>query len=196
MKEMEFPKRAIRIGGASGGFTDRVAAIRRLASDASIDAIVGDWLSENVMTGYGAAKARRDREKPDFEALPLEERKNDACYASTFLQCFQPAIDELSRNKTKLVVNAGASDTKLLAEVCLDLIQKKDLDLRIAWVEGDDVTPEFKALVAEGNTFQNVTDSKTLAEWGFDPLCAQAYLGSLGIAEALRQGADIVICGR
>jgi hypothetical protein len=37
---------------------------------------------------------------------------------------------------------------------------------------------------------------KKLEEWGFDPICAQAYMGGLGIAEALRQGADIVICGR
>lgn len=51
--------RPICVGGASGGFTDRVAAITRLASDPKVDAVVGDWLPENVMTGYGAAKARK-----------------------------------------------------------------------------------------------------------------------------------------
>lgn len=45
-------RRPVRIGGASGGFTDRVAAIARLASDPEVDAVVGDWLSEewNVIT--------------------------------------------------------------------------------------------------------------------------------------------------
>lgn len=37
---------------------------------------------------------------------------------------------------------------------------------------------------------------KALAELGLEPICAQAYVGGLGIAKALRQGAQIVICGR
>lgn len=186
-------RRPIRIGGASGGFTDRVAAISRLAKDTRVDAIVGDWLSENVMTGYGAGKAQQDL---SIAALPLEERKRTAMYASTFLQCFEPAIPFLAENKTKLAVNAGASDTELLAKVVHDMVQKAGYSMKVAWVEGDDVTGAFEAMVADGHVFTSVTDGKTLSEWGHKPLCAQAYLGSLGIAEALRRGADIVICGR
>lgn len=37
---------------------------------------------------------------------------------------------------------------------------------------------------------------KALAELGLEPVCAQAYVGGLGIAEELRQGANIVICER
>ncbi|KPM41136.1 hypothetical protein AK830_g5383 [Neonectria ditissima] len=186
-------RRPIRIGGASGGFTDRVAAISRLAKDPRVDAIVGDWLSENVMTGYGAGKAQQDA---SVAALPLEERRKTAMYASTFLQCFQPAIPFLATNKTKLAVNAGASDTELLAKVVVDMVEKAGFSMKVAWVEGDDVTVPFKTMVGEGHVFRSVTDGKTLAEWRHKPLCAQAYLGSLGIAEAFRKGADIVICGR
>lgn len=192
-------KRPVRIGGASGGFTDRVAAIGRLARDPDVDAVVGDWLSENVMTGYGAGKARQKSaaEANNNKKLPLEERKKTAQYASTFLQCFEPAIHDLARNGTKLAVNAGASDTELLAEVVVDMIAKAGLDLKVAWVEGDDVTAAFLEMAAdEKNEIKSLTDGKTLAEWGHEPICAQAYLGSLGIAEALRRGADIVICGR
>jgi hypothetical protein len=189
-------RRPVCIGGASGGFTDRVAAISRLAKDVSVDAIVGDWLSENVMTGYGAGKAQKVAAGVQSASRPLAERKKTAQYASTFLQCFEPAIHDLARNKTKLAVNAGASDTELLAEVCQEMVQKAGYHLKVAWVEGDDVTDSFKKMAADGTTFKSLTDDKTLKEWGFDPICAQAYLGSLGIAEALRRGADIVICGR
>ncbi|KAF7544140.1 hypothetical protein G7Z17_g10187 [Cylindrodendrum hubeiense] len=186
-------RRPIRIGGASGGFTDRVAAISRLAKDPSVDAIVGDWLSENVMTGYGAGKAQQD---PSITTLSLEERRKTAMYAGTFLQCFEPAIPFLAENKTKLAVNAGASDTELLAKVVRDMVQKAGYSLKVAWVEGDDVTGPFERMVDDGHNFTSVTDGKTLSGWGHRPICAQAYLGSLGIAEALRRGADIVICGR
>ena len=35
-----------------------------------------------------------------------------------------------------------------------------------------------------------------LDAWEFDPIYAQCYLGSWGIVEAFRSGADIVVCGR
>lgn len=192
----ESNRRPVRIGGASGGFTDRVAAISRLASDPSVDAIVGDWLSENVMTGYGAGKALKIANGTSSTDTSLQERKKTAQYASTFVQCFEPAIHTLAKNGTKLAVNAGASDTELLAEVVNDMVKAAGLNLKVAWVEGDDVTEPFKMMVDQGEEFRSLTDGKSLKEWGFEPLCAQAYLGSLGIAEALRQGADIVICGR
>jgi hypothetical protein len=193
MVQVSDARRPIRIGGASGGFTDRVAAIKRLASDPDVDAVVGDWLSENVMTGYGAGKAMQEAGVLD---LPLDERKKTAMYASTFLQCFEPAISELARNRTKLAVNAGASDTQLLAEVVKDMVTKAGYNMKVAWVEGDDVTEPFKNMVADGHVFRSSSNGMTLSEWGHEPICAQAYLGSLGIAEALRRGADIVICGR
>ena len=195
-------QRPVRIAGASGGFTDRVSAIVRLAADPTVDAIVGDWLSENVMTGYGAGKERLRAAQggaATLDAQPFKQRRQHAPqYANTFMQCFSPAaVAELARNGAKLAVNAGASDTRLLAEVVREHVKAAGFpQLRVAWVEGDDVTDAFKKLSANGHEFKSTTDGKTLGEWGFEPLCAQAYLGSLGIAEALRAGADIVICGR
>lgn len=188
-------KRAVRVAGASGGFTDRARAITSLAKDPEIDAIVGDWLSENVMTGYGAGKVKA-LEVGIKKDLPLEERMKTAHYASTFLQCFIPAIPYLAKNGAKLAVNAGASDTELLAEICQKLVRDAGYDLKVAWVEGDDVTEQFKELRNGGEKFPSLVDGKSIDDWGFDPISAQCYLGSLGIAEALRQGADIVICGR
>ena len=37
---------------------------------------------------------------------------------------------------------------------------------------------------------------KRLSDWPYEPIYAQAYLGCWGIVEALKQGADIVLCGR
>jgi hypothetical protein len=188
-------RRPVRIAGASGGFTDRVRAIESLAQYPDIDAIVGDWLSENVMTGYGTGKVKALQARAG-KVLPLEERMKTAQYASTFLQCFEPSVAHLAKNGAKLVVNAGASDTELLAEFCKKMVNDAGFHLKVAWVEGDDVTEAFLSRAAQGDKFPSLIDGKNLEDWGFEPISAQCYLGSLGIAEALCQGADIVICGR
>ncbi|KAH8911392.1 DUF1446-domain-containing protein [Coniochaeta sp. PMI_546] len=189
-------KRPVRIAGCSGGFTDRARAITSLAGDPDVDAVIGDWLSEMTMTVHGSGKVRN--QPTSQKAQTLEEKMATAMYAETFLQCFEPAIENLARNGAKLAVNAGASDTELLAQVCAKMIADRGYGdrLKVAWVEGDDVTDQVNRLIGAGERFESLMHGKTLEEWGLEPVCAQAYLGGLGIAEALRRGADVVICGR
>ena len=54
------------------------------------------------------------------------------------------------------------------------------------------------ALYSSSSAFKlpRLAADKSVEEWGLDPVCAQCYLGGLGIAKALTEGADIVICGR
>lgn len=47
-----------------------------------------------------------------------------------------------------------------------------------------------------GSEFRNVYTGERLADWSFEPIYAQCYLGGLGIAAAFANGADIVLCGR
>jgi hypothetical protein len=147
------------------------------------------------MHGSGKIKNLKANEGSKTQ-LSLEQRQEKAMYAETFLQCFEPAIDNLVKNKCKLVVNAGASDTELLTEVCQKMVRDKGHNLKFAWIEGDDVTAQVNSLIAKGEKFESLMHGKVLEEWGMEPICAQAYMGGLGIAEALRRGADVVICGR
>lgn len=150
-----------------------------------------------TMHGSGKIKNQQKNGVGSKQELTLEERMKTAMYAETFLQCFEPAIENLAKNGCKLAVNAGASDTELLAKVCQKMVREAGYpDLKIAWIEGDDVTNQVNRLIKEGEQFESLMHGKKLEEWGMEPICAQAYLGGLGIAEALRQGADIIICGR
>ena len=54
-------RRPVRIGGASGGFSDRVFAITQLAKNPEVDVIMGDWLSEMTMTIHGAGKINNQK---------------------------------------------------------------------------------------------------------------------------------------
>lgn len=67
----------------------------------------------------------------------------------------------------------------------------------MAWVSGDEVLPAVQRSLAAGQSeFHNIYTGEKLADWSFEPIYAQCYLGGLGIAAALAEGADIVLCGR
>lgn len=192
---MTTPKRPVRVGGSSGGFSDRVQAISRLAANEDVDVIVGDWLSEMTMTIHGTGK-QRNNERFQGRQLTFDEQIQNAMFAENFLNCFEPAIDDIATKGIKLAVNAGASDTELLAKLVEQKIKDRGHSMKVAWVEGDDVTGAVKKLMDKGEEFRSLMHNKSIAEWGLEPIVAQCYLGGLGIAKAFEEGADIVICGR
>ncbi|KAI1259602.1 DUF1446-domain-containing protein [Xylariaceae sp. FL1019] len=188
-------RRPVRVAGASGGFSDRVRAIADLAKNEDVDVIVGDWLSEMTMTIHGTGKQRKKAELQG-RALTFEEQVEHAMFAENFMDCFEPAIEDLARRGVKLAVNAGASDTEILAKLVKQKCEAKGVNLKVAWVSGDDATDAVKDLLTKGEKFRSLMHDRSVEEWGLEPITAQCYLGGLGIARALTEGADIVICGR
>ncbi|OBT82418.1 hypothetical protein VE02_08388 [Pseudogymnoascus sp. 03VT05] len=185
---MYTPKRAIRIAGASGGFTDRQRAILDLAK-CDVDVIVGDWMSECTMSWHGAAKA-------NVVANSISNTDRQGLYDPSFMENVSPALPYLEKKRIKLAVNAGSSDTELLAKTVVQEVKKQGLNLKVAWVQGDEVLDVVNKLLKEGHKFENICFGGNLEDWGFDPVAAQCYLGGAGISEAFKNGADIVICGR
>lgn len=118
-------------------------------------------------------------------------------YEPTFLEALIPALPYIAKYRIKVAVNAGAADTKKLFEVVTKLVKEKGHDLSVAWISGDEVLPQLLDAQKRGESpFENICTGQKLGDWEFEPMYAQAYLGGLGIAKALEQGADIVICGR
>ena len=147
-----------------------------------IDVIMGDWMSEANMTSRAASKT-------DNESVPA--------YEPTFIESLDPALPHIAKYKIRVAVNAGASDTKLLHKVVTDMVKKKGLDLKVAYITGDEVLPAVQKAQKEGKSkFENICTGELLSDWKFEPIYAQAYLGGLGIAAAFARGADIVVCGR
>ncbi|KXL44419.1 hypothetical protein M433DRAFT_155056 [Acidomyces richmondensis BFW] len=185
---MPSTKRPVRIAGSSGGFTDRQRAILDLAK-CDVDVIVGDWMSECTMSWHGAAKSELTKKR-------VSEEERPGLYDPSFMANLTPALPYMQQKGIKMAVNAGASDTQKLAKVVVKAIEKKGLNLKVAWIEGDEVMDAVKNLIAKGEKFENICFGGELKDWGFEPVAAQCYLGGAGIAEAFRQGADIIVCGR
>lgn len=181
----------VRIGSASGAVTDLPDNLAVLARDADVDFIIGDWMSEYNMTMRGAAKASRNR-----NSTSSSPESDQGEYEDQFLESLELAVDDLARRHTRLVVNAGASDPQKLHDQVVALVEDRALALKVAWIEGDEVLSAVAQCRAEGQDFRNITTGQMLSQWAHTPLYAQCYLGCWGIVEALKAGADIVICGR
>ncbi|MEI6624626.1 MAG: acyclic terpene utilization AtuA family protein, partial [Actinomycetes bacterium] len=97
----------------------------------------------------------------------------------------------------KVVSNAGGLDPAGAAAALRAKADELGLsDVRIAYVDGDDLMPTLENLKTSGEQLQNLDTGESLAELGLGALTANAYLGARCITEALRAGADVVITGR
>ncbi|KAJ7162255.1 hypothetical protein C8R46DRAFT_1104005 [Mycena filopes] len=178
-------KRAVRIGGASGATSDRRLGFSQLVSahpDDPVDVLIGDFMSEANMTTLAARKA---------------DGAGGGAFEAVFVDAVTPALADIAKYGIKIVVNAGGADTKLLYETVVKVVKEQHLSLQVAWISGDEVLPTLlERSKTDPQAFANFYTNETLSAWPFKPLYAQAYLGGLGIAAALQNGADIVLCGR
>ncbi|GAB7352399.1 hypothetical protein MBLNU459_g2828t2 [Dothideomycetes sp. NU459] len=149
-----------------------------------MDAIVGDWLSE-LNIAWNAIRKYDDPTKG---------------YEAGFLEQLEESIDTIARKKIKLVCNAGALNTPECTRQVKNICEKHGHGaLKVAYVEGDDIS-DIVVDSDKRNSLGGIVHldhpEKSLDSWDNTPLCGVAYFGAWGIVEALKQGADIVICGR
>ena len=160
-------RRPLRIGNASGFYGDRFSAVREMLEGGPLDVLTGDYLAELTMLILGRGRLKDP----------------EGGYATTFLRQMEECLGLVMERGVKVVANAGGLNPKGLAAKLAGLAQGLGLAIEIAYVEGDDLLPRAKGLgLADGPYGQ--------------PLTANAYLGSWGIAECLTAGADIVVTGR
>ncbi|MEM9593786.1 MAG: acyclic terpene utilization AtuA family protein [Acidobacteriota bacterium] len=170
----------LRIANCSGFYGDRLAAAREMVEGGPIDVLTGDYLAELTMT------------------ILAKDRRGDPSlgYAKTFpIQLRGIAATCLERN-IKIVVNAGGLNPAGCADVCRGVYRDLGLDARVAHIEGDDLLPRLPELRRAGETFTHLDRGVPLDQLEAPLLTANAYLGGWGIAAALGEGADLVICPR
>jgi hypothetical protein len=152
----------IRIANASGFYGDRASAMAEMLAGGDIDVLTGDYLAELTMLILA-----RDRLKDPTLG-----------YAKTFLRQLEGSLATALERGVRIVTNAGGLNPAGLAAAIRVLADNLGIDVRVAYVHGDDLRPRA-------------------GELGLgEPLAANAYLGGWGIAECLAGGADIVVTGR
>ncbi|MEW6076953.1 MAG: acyclic terpene utilization AtuA family protein [Thermodesulfobacteriota bacterium] len=168
------------IANCSGFFGDRITAAEEMVNGGEIDVLTGDYLAELTM----AILFQQKMKKPD------------SGYVGTFLKQMKAVMRQCLDRKIKVVSNAGGLNPQGLARALTELAGQLGVSPKIAWIEGDDLMPRLKDLQAAGEPLAHLDRGIALADSGGMPVSANAYLGGWGITEALKRGADIVVCGR
>ena len=174
-------RRAVRVANCSGFFGDRIDAAREMVDGGPIDVLTGDWLAELTML-----------------ILARQRMKHGAGsgYARTFLTQMEQVLGTCVERGIKVVSNAGGLDPAGCAAALRAMATERRLELRIAYVEGDDLLPRIAELTRAGETFTNLDTGEAFSSFGMPALTANAYLGGRGITAALAAGADVVVTGR
>jgi hypothetical protein len=168
--------KTIRIGGASGYWGESMMATPQLLAVEGMDYLVYDFLAEITMSILARARA----------ANP------EAGYATDFITgVLKPNLREIAEKKVKILTNAGGVNPQSCGHAARALIAEAGLDLKVAVIRGDDLLEARDGFADFKDMFSGADcpDTTSLAS-------VNAYLGGFPVAQALAEGADIVITGR
>jgi len=174
-------KEVIKIANCSGYYGDKLSAAKELVDGGPIDVLTGDYLAELTMAILYGQKIQRGEDKG---------------YVGTFLKQIKDVAASCKEKNIKIVSNAGGLNPRSMAHEIEQILNDLSIELKVAYIDGDDLIPRMNELQENGESFINIEKEIALDESGCDPLTANAYLGAWGIKEALDNNADIVVCPR
>lgn len=171
----KYPK-TVRIGCGSGFWGDSSVAAQQLIHHGRIDFLVFDYLSEITMSLLTAAKQKNPNMgyAPDFVHFSLV-----------------PYLEIIKDKGIKVVSNAGGVNPHACAKLLREFCMKKNVDLKIAVVTGDDLMLKIEKMKQ-----LSPKDMSTGMEFPKTVHSMNVYLGAGPIEKALDLGADIVVTGR
>ena len=172
----------IRIANAQGFWGDSLEAPLEQLRGGPIDYLTLDYLAEVTMSILQKQYARDPQ----------------AGYARDFPQMIERGAKEIVQRGVKVVANAGGVNPETCGEAVAAALARAGYPGRrkIGVVTGDNILDRLDDLVARGIELRNIDTGEPLASVRERVRSANAYLGAFPIAEALGQGAQIVVTGR
>jgi hypothetical protein len=172
--------KTVRVGAGLGFYGDSWRPVRASIERGGVQYIASDHLSELTL-----AILQKDR-----------QRDPSAGYARDGVPMLTELWPLAAKNNVRFVLNAGGLNPQGAREAIFRSFREKGWKARIATVTGDSVLERIDELRAAGETLAHMDTGADLGTVRERLLFANAYLGARPIAEALAQGADIVLTGR
>ena len=173
--------KTVRVANGQGFWGDSVDAPLELLAGGPIDYLGMDYLAEVTLS-----------------IMMRQKLKNPAAgYATDFLDFVRRALPRLVEKNVKVVTNAGGLNPRACREQVFEIARGMGIQgLKVGIVEGDDLLARLPDLVAAGHPLANMDSGEPISSVLDRVTSANAYLGARPVAEALGQGAQIVLCGR
>ncbi len=174
-------KEMIRVANGQGFWGDSILGAVRLTEEGPLDYLTLDYLAEVTMSIMQKLRSR-DPQKG---------------YATDFVALIDRILPRMVEKNIKVIANAGGVNPHACKDAVMEVLKKHgQTGIGVAVVEGDDLMGDLDSLMASGEEFKNMDTGERLAAVRDRVTSANAYLGAFPIAEALDQGAQIVITGR
>jgi hypothetical protein len=171
----------VRIGNGCGFWGDNLDAPVRLAETGRLDYLTLEYLAELTMS------------------ILAVQRAKDASggFATDFIDVIGRLAPVMkAQSDLKVVTNAGGMNPHACAVHAKQVLLKASVARRVGVVSGDDLLPRLDELLAGGHTLNHIDSGEPLASIREKVVSANAYLGARPIADALKQGAEVVVTGR
>ncbi|WP_420456900.1 acyclic terpene utilization AtuA family protein [Rubrivirga sp.] len=171
----------LRIASGQGFWGDLQRAPIDQARLGPIDVLVMDYLAEVTMSILQKQKLR----DPSMG------------YARDFVEVVTELAPDIREKGFKVISNAGGVNPVACAHAIVEgARQRGATGLKVAVVTGDDLLDRLDDLLARGVELKHMETGQPLAEVRDQIVSANAYLGAQPIAQALAEGADVVVTGR
>jgi acyclic terpene utilization AtuA family protein len=174
--------KTIRIANAQGFWGDSLEAPIQMVERGPVDYLTLDYLAEITMSIMQKQRARDPR----------------AGYARDFVSVMERTLPRCVERSIKVVANAGGVNPQSCSQAVAEVARKLKLSgkVKIAVVAGDDIMDKLDSMISSGIEFNSMETGEPLRAIRNRVQSANVYFGAAPIAEALGQGAQIVITGR
>ena len=170
----------IRIANGQGFWGDSLEAPVEQVRRGPLDYLTLDYLAEVTMSILQKQRARDPK----------------LGYARDFVDMIARVLPDLKERRIRVIANAGGVNPKACCDAVLEVAKRQGIAVRVAVVAGDDIIGRLDDFLARGVELNNMETGEPLAAIRAQVQSANVYFGAFPVAQALGQGAEIVITGR
>ncbi len=174
-------RESIRIASGQGYWGDLPQAPYWQVSRGPTDYLVMDYLAEVTMSILQKQKSRDPK----------------LGYAKDLLSVMEQILPFVVEKNVRVITNGGGVNPQACRDAIFEIARKAGINgLKIGVVLGDDIYGRIDELTSSGIDLKNMESGESLLTVRDRLQSANVYFGAFPIAEALKEGAQIILTGR